>query len=59
MEDGPSGIITNGGCGAGYDASLFVHGEWAGNLTIGMKTKEGHAKSVTVYAVSSNCSDWS
>ena len=56
MEDGPSGIITNGGCihSPGAPPSLYVHGDWSGKLTVGMTTKLGLAKSVTVYTVSRN-----
>ena len=56
MEDGPSGIITNGGCihSPGAPPSMYVHGDWSGKLTIGMTNKIGLAKSVTVYTVSRN-----
>ena len=54
LEEGPSGIITNGGCDAGDPPSLFVYGDGPGDVTVGMRTKDGHAQSVTVYAVSRN-----
>ena len=54
MEDGPSGIITNRGCSSPDAPSLYVHGNWSEHLTVGMTTKLGLAKSVTVYTVSRN-----
>ena len=52
LDDGPSGIITNGDCNPGETPSLFVYGGWSEQLKVGMMGNGGYVATATVPMVS-------
>ncbi|KAI0234761.1 Dihydrogeodin oxidase [Lamellibrachia satsuma] len=48
LDDGPSGIVTNGDCNPGEAPSLFVYGGWSEQLKVGMMGNGGYVTTATV-----------